>query len=120
MIKRAIKEAGRSSFRQQLGAIVVKSGRLLATGYNRVGDNTRLINQNWEGSIHAEQDAILHLLRQGREGELRGATIYVARIKGNGTRLARPCDCCMNLCKYYKIKKVVYTNNDGTCDEVKL
>lgn len=45
----------------------------------------------------------------------RGATMYVARVDSKGyTRIARPCDRCMQTLYDAGIREVVYTNNEGT------
>lgn len=116
MLNRALKEATKSNYKHQLGALIVKGGRLLSTGYNRIGDNSSLIKQKWEGSIHAEQDAIVKLLKQGRAEQLNGSVLFVARM---GNKLAKPCPCCLSLIKSVGIKRVVYSDQDGT-KEIRL
>jgi deoxycytidylate deaminase len=110
MIARAMKEANKSTFKQQLGALLVKGGRLLATGYNRVGEHNKLINPKWPGSIHAEEDAIASMLKHGKEKEIKGSTMYVVRV---GHKLAKPCSHCMNTLMHYGVKKVVFTTDTG-------
>ena len=57
-----------------LGAVIVKSGRILASGYNRVGQHNSNSYRKFADSIHAEQDAIRTLLV--RPDLLFGASVY--------------------------------------------
>jgi len=115
-LKLAAKQAKKSSFKYRLGAVIVKGGRILSTGYNVVGKSTALFKHRWN-SIHAEQSAILRLLKQPRGLEhLRGATLYVTRILSNGCfSLAKPCPVCMGTIRAVGISKVVYSiSNEET------
>lgn len=45
---------------------------------------------------------------------LRGSVVYVARLDQLGRpRMARPCDRCMNILKKYRVRKVVFTVDNG-------
>ncbi|AXH08490.1 dCMP deaminase [Malaciobacter halophilus] len=105
---------------KQVGAVIVKDGRILSTGYN--GTPAGYVNccEHWEGEytkehhdwsktyeIHAEMNAIIWAARNGISIE--GATIYVT---------LEPCaDCSKNLIAS-GIKRIVYdrayehTNSD--------
>jgi dCMP deaminase len=95
---------------KQVGAVIVKNGRILSTGYN--GTPTGFINccDYWDGEytsehhewsktyeIHAEMNAIIWAAREGIS--IDGATIYVT---------LEPCsDCSKNLIAS-GIKRIVY------------
>lgn len=110
--KMASKAAGRSPFKQhRLGAVVVKSGRVLSTGYNEIRWNERL----WKENIHAEEAAIVKLLTAGRSSSLIGSEIYVTRFtRGGAIGIAKPCFACAALIKSVGIRKVHYTDVSGT------
>lgn len=56
-------------------------------------------------SVHAEVAAI-----RNARGNVRGATIYVARINNRGeVRYSRPCDKCQMVLDDYGIRKAVWT-----------
>lgn len=95
----------------RLGAVIVKGGRILATGYNQLRPS-KLIGTN---TLHAEAHAVLHLLKSRRQADLIGADIYVNRYtRGGRIGLARPCSHCMELLRTVGIRRVFYTTDEGT------
>lgn len=104
--------AKKSKSRNTHGAVVVKSGRVLGTGFNRDRNNPRIVNPNrikMDCSFHAEEMAI-----KDAGENLKGAKIYVARINRHGhDRDSRPCPRCFLLIKSVGIKKIVYTSEKG-------
>jgi dCMP deaminase len=95
---------------KQVGAVIVKDGRILSTGYN--GTPTGFINCNdyWNSrytkehhewsktyEIHAEMNAIIWAARKGISIE--GATIYVT---------LEPCSECSKNLIASGIKRIVY------------
>lgn len=110
-IHRATKEAKRSTFKFRVGAVIVKSGRVVSTGFNVV--NARNPSREYP-TIHAEERAILALLKSHRLNQLAGAKIYVSRILSSGnTALSFPCNHCLSLIKSVGIKEVIYTTKEG-------
>lgn len=104
--------AGKSSQRYRHGAVIIKGGSVIGTGYNKGRNNPNYISPEHiksDGSYHAEEVAIKNA------GEsIQGATIYVARINKTGQdRDSRPCKKCMAVIKDAGIKKVIYTTNSG-------
>jgi len=105
---------------KQVGAVIVKNGRILSTGYNGTPAGYINCSDHWEGKytadhhewsktyeIHAEMNAIIWAAREGIS--IDGATIYVT---------LEPCsDCSKNLIAS-GIKRIVYeksyehTNSD--------
>jgi deoxycytidylate deaminase len=110
-LKLARKQANESEFkRAPTGAIITKGGRVLSTGFNKKRRSKYSARPMYE-SIHAEEDAILKVLRRP-DGlkHLAGATIYITRILKDGTTgLAKPCKHCQNLINSVGIKKVIHT-----------
>ncbi|SFV69065.1 dCMP deaminase [hydrothermal vent metagenome] len=95
---------------KQVGAVIVKDGRILSTGYN--GTPTGYINccDYWDGKytaehhewsktyeIHAEMNAIIWAARKGISIE--GATIYVT---------LEPCSECSKNLIASGIRRIVY------------
>lgn len=111
MLKHATKAASESVFhRARVGAVIAKGERILSTGYNRIGYSRFLRNRPYPESIHAEQAAVLKLLKERRLNDLSGSTIYVSRILRNGhTACALPCGVCNSLLASVGIKEVIYT-----------
>jgi len=105
---------------KQVGAVIVKNGRILSTGYNGTPPGYTNCSEHWQGKytkdhhewsktyeIHAEMNAIIWAAREGIS--IDGATIYVT---------LEPCsDCSKNLIAS-GIKRIVYdksyehTNSD--------
>ena len=116
MLRLACKAAASSTHsKHHIGALVVKGGRVLSSASNKVGRGCKLIsNKRWENTLHAEANAILQLVKHGRQHELVGATVYVARVKKGRSLLAAPCPHCYKLCQDVGIKYVVYSTQEGS------
>ncbi len=95
---------------KQVGAVIVKDGRILSTGYNGTPSGYTNCNEHWEGlytkehhewsktyEIHAEMNAIIWAARKGISIE--GATIYVT---------LEPCSECSKNLIAAGITKIVY------------
>lgn len=101
----AARIAATSDCRMKVGAVLVKGGRILARGTNKMRNNPAYIVPWTECSEHAEES----VLRQVRNA--RGTTIYVARVNRKGEwRLAKPCDRCQVALDLAGVTKVVYTD----------
>lgn len=105
--------AKRSSARNTHGAVVVKGGRVLGTGWNKNRNHPAIVSPEHiktECSYHAEEVAI----REAGESNVRGAVIYVARVNKNGhDRDSKPCPKCTSLIEQVGIKRVVFTMEAG-------
>lgn len=110
IIKRAIEEAERSSYKLHLGAVIFKGKRILASGRNELRSST-VKHRKWKNSLHAEIAALTKL----DWSTIKGASILVVKVSRTEGFLsnARPCDNCMATLKYVGIKTVYYTNEDG-------
>ena len=120
MIELAIRTAHLSDHpRFRLGAVIAKGSRVLSLGTNKEKKSPRSTNPhtNQHGwTIHAELAAILPL----SEDNLRGSTIYIARILKSGKRgCSRPCINCMRLIHEAKISKIVFINQAREIEEIK-
>jgi len=115
MIRIASKQAKKSTFqRHKLGAVIVKGNRVLSTGYNEIRYSRHLQKSN----IHAEESAIVKLLKENRLSDLNGSTIYVSRVCPSGRlALSKPCGSCRGLIQSVGISKVVYTTDTGETEE---
>ena len=105
---------------KQVGAVIVKDGRILSTGYNGTPPGFTNCSDHWDGEytkdhhewsktyeIHAEMNAIIWAAREGIS--INGATIYVT---------LEPCSDCSKNIIASGIKRIVYdksyehTNSD--------
>jgi deoxycytidylate deaminase len=105
--------AAKSSARNTHGAVVVKGGRVLGTGYNKNRNNPNIVSPEHiktDCSFHAEEVAI----RDAGEDNIKGAIIYVARVNRHGNdRDSKPCPRCSRLIERVGIKRVVFTSEIG-------
>ena len=115
MIHNATRIAHDSNFRRaRVGACIVRGSRILSTGVNRIGYTHFLPNRRFPESVHAEQQAIVALLKSRRQKDLVGSTLYVSRINNHGSpRCARPCADCQRIIEAAGIRRVFYTTNTG-------
>lgn len=102
--------ATKSKEKNSHGAVVVKSGRVLGTGFNKYRNNPHYVSPEHiktDCSFHAEEVAI----RDAGEDNVRGATIYVARVNRQGKdRDSKPCPRCSRLIERVGIKRVIFTS----------
>jgi len=95
---------------KQVGAVIVKNGRILSTGYNGTPPGYRNCCDYWDGKytsnhhewsktyeIHAEMNAIIWAAREGIS--INNATIYVT---------LEPCSECSKNLIASGIKRIVY------------
>jgi len=100
--------ADNSEEKKKHGAVVVKSGRVVGTGFNKYKNHPNSIESHrikMHCSRHAEQIAI-----KQAGVNARGAILYVARINRQGLdRNSKPCHVCADLIELSGIKRVIYT-----------
>lgn len=115
-LRRILGEKYSDHIQHRHAAVIVKAGRVLSVGRNRNKTHPNsVLNEDGERilkTIHAEFDAIS---RVKNKDQLKGATIYVARLGRNGhPGMSCPCEMCQNLINKYGLKKAVYTTEGGT------
>lgn len=100
--------ATKSSARNTHGAVVVKGGRVVGTGYNRNRNHPMSVSPEHiktECSTHAEESAI-----RDAGYDVKNAIIYVARVNKHGEdRDSKPCPRCLSLIEESGIKRIIYT-----------
>ncbi len=98
-----------------LGAVIARGNRVVSTAPNKFRNAPFIDHEN--ATVHAEANAI----KAAGNRDLRGATIYVARVNKTGlTNLARPCKNCMHAIVEAGIKEIVYTNDVGGISEERI
>lgn len=98
-----------SSCKNKHGAVIVRGGNVLSLGINKMKNHPDVIPEELIKDachVHAEIDAIKKV-----KNDLRGATIYVARVSpfGKGV-MSRPCNKCYQAISSAGISKIVYTD----------
>lgn len=120
-ISKAYQEALKSDLSHRVGAILIKSNRVLASGYNQMRHQSMLNTEHWPGSLHAEINVILDALRKTSTDKIKGSTLVVVRVRSNGKfGLAFPCENCYDIIQKFKIKKVIFSTNTSKFSEVKV
>jgi deoxycytidylate deaminase len=107
LLEKASKLAVTSVYRHRHGAIIVKNGKIVATGINRAVNNPFQVEfPKLQAGLHAEVAA----LNACRKTDLTGATIYVARVARDGSQvMSKPCINCQKALIARGVKKVYYT-----------
>lgn len=111
-------EAKKSKHKQhRMGAVIVKGGRIISFGHNKLRPSKELKTE----TIHAEEDAVLQAIKAGGIQSLVSSKIYVTRFtKGGSIGLSKPCSRCMALLTSVGVRQVHYTTNDGSTATMKL
>lgn len=103
----ALGVATQSKARMKHGALVVRHSHVLGASPNVVKNNPRYVAYQ-HSSIHAE------IMAMKKAGWPRRATVYVARVNGNGiARLSKPCANCQTVLDSYKCK-VYWTQDENS------
>lgn len=101
--------ASMSDCRFKHGAIIRKAGHTISVGINYGVNDPKYLDDEVavdHAAVHAEVAA----LNACRKVDLRGASIYVARVLKNGEpRMSKPCENCQKALKERGVKKVYYT-----------
>ena len=96
-----------STYKYQLGAVVVKGNRILSTGFNTMRTSPRSTHPY--STLHAEMSAILKA-----RCDITGSDLYVYRQTKDGCLASsKPCPYCMKLIKSAGIKNIYYTDESG-------
>ena len=102
--------ATKSKSKKKHGAIVVKSGRVLGTGFNKDKNHPLAISEE-HIKTHASRHAEIEAIRDAN-WNVKGATLYVARVNNFGyDRDSKPCTRCSIIIEELEIKKVIYTES---------
>ena len=101
----AISQAMRSTYKKRMGAVVVRKGKLVGSGCNKVNSTGRL-----DDGIHAEIDALNNTTARYRQD----STVYVCRLtKLDVLAMAMPCEACQAVMRKMGVKYAWYTTEDG-------
>lgn len=111
LLKKAVIKSAHDVYKYS--AMLIKGNRVISVGVNhRTKTHPISTEINPHHTIHAEVNAVVRAVNKNL---LVGATIVVYREdKFGNTLMARPCETCQKLLKSYGIKKMIYTNQNGT------
>lgn len=99
--------AERSTATKRHGCVIVKGGSVIGTGVNKYVNKPYFVSEEHmhRCSIHAEVAAI-----RNANGNVRGATVYVARINNRGEpKMSAPCERCQYELERYGVRKAIWT-----------
>ena len=92
---------------------IFRNGKKLYTGSNHLRNSYN--NKCVCYSTHAEIDVIHKSLRSLNNPDISGCVIAVVRFGKDGSlKNSRPCNHCLNTMIKYRIKKIMYSTDDGT------
>lgn len=97
-----------------LCALTVNKNQVLSVGYNSRKTHTIMSSSRMK-MLHAECDALL------RCGDPTDADIIVARLKWSGCPgMAKPCIVCQNILRRAGIRRVIFTLDCESADDLQL
>ena len=103
----------------KVGAVVARGRRIISAGFNQTKTHpfTLKLRNSMITCLHAEMHACLGV----DENSLRGASIYVVRLRRDGTlSMAKPCEACTQMLSKLGVKKAYYTDIDGSVSSIKI
>jgi pyrimidine deaminase RibD-like protein len=104
--------ASKSKSNKKHGAVIVKSGSVVGTGYNKDRNHPLFVSPEHIKS-HSSQHAEVSALREAKNNA-DGAILYVARVNNQGhDRNSKPCKLCEEAIAKSNIKKVIYTKGES-------
>ena len=105
----------------RMGAVIIQNGDILSTGVNSSKTHPLQMKYNKYRNIkinnhcvHAEMNAIV---KTSNKNLLKGAIIYISRLKENGVGMSRPCKACMEALKDFGIRDICYSTDIGYAKE---
>jgi deoxycytidylate deaminase len=103
--------AAKSKSRKKHGAVLVRSGRVVGTGYNRERNSPFVVSPE-HIKPHCSRHAEFLAIREAGSNA-NGAILYVARVNKQGKdRISKPCRLCQVEIDKSNIKRVIYTRDE--------
>lgn len=102
-----------SGHRQRHAAALVDKNRVVSYGFNSLKTRASVLRHNKgmhaRTCTHAEVDALRKV------SDPSGLTLYVASLgRGGEVKNSKPCEDCQRLIDRSGLKRIIYTNGDGT------
>lgn len=112
-IDAAIDEANRSGQNHKHGAVLVKCGKVISSGHNKI--TGKLPSHMY--SIHAEMAAIKH---SNEKCGLVDTHLYVVRMSKQGLAHSKPCRLCQQYMRRHGIRRVTYSIDEDNVESMYL
>ena len=110
-------EAAKSTYRHQVGAVLVCGRRILSRGHNSVRYLSIGVNRytKYRCSLHAERACLSRV----EKNKIKGCDVYVYREFRNGKpAIAKPCKQCLYMLFDLGIRKIYFTISEYPYYEV--
>jgi len=115
----------------RIASAIVHDGDIISIGINQEKTHTLAAKyarkEDCGNMLHSEIHAIAQATRRMSPSDLADSTLYICRVKYTGPievggvfqlGLAKPCCGCMDAISDFKIRRVVYTTDQETLEEI--
>lgn len=103
-----------STHRSRIGSVVVRKSKPVGLGFNSLKTHTK--SPSKYHCLYAEVSAVLNA-----RADTTGCDVYVYREDKNGKMaMSKPCKDCHNFLLDVGIRRVYYTTDSGSVEEMKL
>lgn len=111
--------------RAKVVAALVYKGKIISYGFNQYRTSwvQRRFKKNPDAQyLHAEVDAIKNAMKNVEGSVISSASLYIVRSRKIGGKnvfgTAKPCSGCADCIDWFDIKKVFYTTDEGTVEQL--
>lgn len=128
--KMCIEELKTSENKYLLGSVIFKGGKILGKGVNEY-NRTSFLKCNNFPAIHAEMSCMIDYCNKMKikfnlnyykknKNLFKNVNLMVVRISKDGNFvLSKPCIMCLNIMKYFGIKKIYYIDENEKIKKIK-
>lgn len=103
-------------------AALVQRGEIISFGFNNLKSHpfqAKYATNTDQIYFHAETHAIKNAIKLGNRDIISKCEIIIVRAKMDIKKnwfyaMAKPCDGCMRCIRDFNLKKIIYTNDDGS------
>jgi len=118
-IQLAMQQAEQSAMPNRLGAVVVRKKHVIGAGYNRENHpflyRHQVLKLHPKHGMHAEVSALY-----GADN-VEDGILYVVRMrKDDSIGMAKPCDSCIQFIRICGVKRVIYSEQDGSFNLMRI
>ena len=107
-------EAEKSNMLFKHGCIATYGGKIIAKGYNTHKYSTNDIFIENQCSCHAEMNVLRKIYNRRKYNKrkldrtMKKTKLYISRLSKTGSNNSAPCKKCLDMIKYYNIKKIIF------------
>lgn len=116
--------AMKSNMTNKHGAVLINGGKICGYGYNHINyDHINMPNYRYNtiASIHAEIDCLRSCIDFIKRKKKRYIMVIVRISKdGDSFLYSKPCSLCLDMLRLFRVRKILYTEDDGSIRMVKI